>query len=274
MSDSIHDAWRCPACGRHVPPHVDTCRCGLGWHHAELERRAAERNRVTEAAATHGASVLARLGRVAFGYRSDVDVPRAWRLFFRASLVAAVGLAFGGSGLALSGAEAPPTQRTVRIVARLADYTRSVSPSVANTIPSFLAQPGLLGILEAGDPGAPHDAGSTHTVKALSEGELQKGFCSPTVALLVRQQFPGSYDGLSDAELERMVLAKYPEYRTKLCVLPPWIDATPDDIIKYETTEAAFARQPRVMAWALLVTAAVVMGLLNVYYRILIVQFA
>jgi S1-C subfamily serine protease len=29
MTASEHGAWDCPACGRRVPPRIDTCRCGL-----------------------------------------------------------------------------------------------------------------------------------------------------------------------------------------------------------------------------------------------------
>jgi hypothetical protein len=98
---------------------------------------------------------------------------------------------------------------------------------VANSIPGFLALRGRVGIVEG-----------PSTIKDLSEAELQKGICSASLPLLIRQQYPGTYDGWKDADLERTVLAKHPEYRDALCILPTWIDAAPHDIVKYEITRS------------------------------------
>jgi hypothetical protein len=162
-------------------------------------------------------------------------------LVLAACLIAAVGLAYGVSALMPSRDQASPTQDDIRILARLDEHTTNAGPRVPNTIPSFLALPGRVGVLESdvppslerpGDPVSP--VSSNQIVKEIKEGELQKGFCSSSVPRLVRQQFPGAYDDWSDDKLERTVLRTHPEYRGRLCVLPPWIDAKPHDIIKYE----------------------------------------
>jgi hypothetical protein len=260
MDAVMHEAWQCPSCGRHVPRHVDTCRCGASGRPAEL---------------TEPPSVLSRWAGALIGYRRESEVPRPRRLLFKTLLILSAGLVYAGTAVLLGRGAPPLTPENVHVVSRLDDYTNRANPSVPNSIPSFVAQPGSLGILPGAVEGDldPHgrDSPLSRAVRPLSESELQKGFCSPNVALLVRQQYPGAYDTFSNAELERMVLAKHPEYRDRLCVLPPWIDATPHDIVKYQVkSTAALTLQPGVVVWSLLVSAAFVVGLLNVYYRVFI----
>src|SRR5712691_8183186 len=184
MSDSLPRTWHCPSCGRRVPTHVDTCRCGLGRDQAETTHPEAETSQPSAAPATEATSLKKHV--TAF------------------VVVAAVALALAVTGaVMLSRGERPKTGADVRVLSRLDDYTRSAGPGVRNTIPAFLAAPGRVGVMEGGSP----------TIKDLSEAELRKGTCSPSVALLVRQQYPGEYDDWPDAKLERAVVAKHPEYR-------------------------------------------------------------
>ncbi len=122
----------------------------------------------------------------------------------------------------------------VHVLARLDDYTKAAGPGVSNAIPGFLALPGTLGALVDAtvDLSAP-PASAPPTVDEVSATELLKGFCTVNLPSLVRQQYPGSYDQLTDAELEKRVLDKHPEYHDKVCVLPAWVPAA-HDIVKYE----------------------------------------
>ena len=193
-------------------------------------------------------------------------------------ILAAVGIVFGVTSLMLSGSEPPPVSENIRVLSRLDDYTRKASPVVRNTIPAFLTLPGRIRALE-GEPapdlvGPIDESASTLTVKDICEAELRKGICSPNVLLLVRQQYPGSYDEWPDGDLEKMILTQRPEHRDKLCILPAWIDATPHQIVKYEGDgQRALTNRPPVLLWTPLITAAFAIGALNAYYRLLVVQF-
>jgi hypothetical protein len=217
-----------------------------------------------------------RLLRLIVGYRNDRHVPPPRRAALRAAFATALVLVVVIARLAF--ADALPAG--VHVVRSLDDHTRRHAPEAENTIPSFLELPGALGVMTAGNLPAP--GGAAHVtstagviVTPLSENELSKGFCAARLSHLVRQQYPGSYDDVSDAELELRVLEKHPQYREKVCVLPAWIDATPLEIVKYEVTSPAIAAlDPQ--AWLPAVIAASVFSFvaLNVYYRLLVVQLA
>jgi hypothetical protein len=275
MDDSLQHTWLCPSCGRRVPAQVDTCRCGLARTAALREEIDAGKD--PAAAAQKPAALLPWLARIVLGYRTDVELPRRWRPLLRGSLIAAVALVFVITVMLLDG-EPPRTRENIRVLSRLDDYTRNSEPSAANTIPAFLALPGSVGVLAialAPDLVSSGNAStSAQDIKSISETEMQKGFCTRSVHLLVRQQYPGVYDGLSDAELERRVIDRHPEYRDKLCILPAWIDATPHEIVKYELKpRVAVMPQPSVWPWAALITGVFAIAALNVYYRLLVSQF-
>jgi hypothetical protein len=179
------------------------------------------------------------------------------RLLQTAAFVAGLVVVFFVSVRLLPGTGDAP-QGNIRIVARLDDYTRKSNPRIANTIPTFLTQPGRLGAVPptaaaapegvvadpasgeapAAEPAAPPPVLTTHDITPVNEVELQKGFCTATLVGLIRQRYPGSYDHMPDAELEKTVLETRPEYRDRVCVLPVWITADPRDIVKYEVEAA------------------------------------
>jgi len=134
-----------------------------------------------------------------------------------------------------SAGDAPKAPAKIKVLRRLDEFTKNAGPKVRNAIPAFLSIPGRIGVLEPNED----DAGAVPVIrhiKEISEVELAKGICSPSVPVLIRSLYPGAYDNWPDAKLERTVLAKHPEYRDKLCILPLWIEATPHDIVKYELT--------------------------------------
>jgi hypothetical protein len=129
-------------------------------------------------------------------------------------------------------------------------------------MPVFLELPGAVGALSA----------DGKAIKDVDENELRNVVCAPTLAVLVRQEFPGYYERIPDAQLEQSVLEKHPEYRDKLCALPAWMDATPHDIIKYRMKPLP-ALRASVVLWSMFLMAAFVLVVLNMYYR-LVVPFA
>jgi hypothetical protein len=126
-------------------------------------------------------------------------------------------------------------------------------------MPAFLALPGDVGALSA--DGA--------AIKDIDENELKHVVCAPTLAALVRQEFPGFYERIPDNRLEQAVLEKHPDYRGRLCALPAWMDATPHDIIKYQLKPLPPLRAS-VVLWSMLFVAAFVVVVLNAYYRLLV----
>lgn len=223
-----------------------------------------------------------QVAAIVLGYTTDVNVSRGWRLVLTAAFVAAGAFVFVATRT-FSSSELRPTQGNVRVLARLEDYTKSRDQKFGNTIPTFLLLPGKLGVLiaEAAPNAEPapdlpepaEDSVPQEAIQPLSESELQKGFCTPNVSRLVRQQYPGAYDDMSDAELQKRVLAKRPEYKDRLCVLPVWIATAPRNIVKYELVPAAFTIRGPVGPWAVLATAAFAIVALNVYYRLLAPRF-
>jgi hypothetical protein len=110
----------------------------------------------------------------------------------------------------------------------------------------------------------------TDPVRPIDEAELRQGFCSPRLSALVRYEYPGFYDDWSDAELEQVVLEKYPDYADRLCMLSSRLDAGPGEVVKYE-----FKPRPP-LGWALLglsaflPTAVFALTCLNMYYRVIV----
>ena len=159
----------------------------------------------------------------AVGYRPDDDVADWQRVVLKA--VVTVG-AMGVCALTvwmLNRGELPRIPKNTRSILRLDDFTRNSDRTVRNTMPAFLALPGTVAALSADGT----------AIKDIDENELRSVVCAPSLAVLVRQEFPGYYERIPDDQLEQSVLEKHPEYRDKFCALPAWMDATPHDIIKY-----------------------------------------
>ena len=232
-----HFTWHCPGCGRHVPQGVNECRCGVRSYEAVQMQQQIEASQGSSNAAPRSNAAAALEGHAATGSSAGPRGTR-WAVMLAACLIAAVGLAFGVSALMRTPHNQAPRETDIHVLSRLDEHTTNAGSRMRNTIPSFLALPGKLGVLEsevAPSPTRPGDPVTTSSiVKEIKEVELQKGICSPNLPLLVRQQFPGSYDDWPDDKLERTVLKTHPEYRGKLCVLPAWIDVNPHDIVKYE----------------------------------------
>jgi hypothetical protein len=261
MTDAPLHTWECPACSRRVPVHVHKCRCGLELDEADKALLHAEMRQRAEPAP--GPSSLAqRLAAAVVGYRGDVTLALGWQLLCCVIFLASGAAVFAFTGSMLKSGEGAQRARDVRVLGRLDDYTKLVGPKVRNSIPGFLAMQGRLGLI---DPASP-----TASVTDIPEGELQKGFCSASVASLIRQQYPGSYDTWKDADLEKTVLIKHPDYKNKMCILPAWIDGAPHDIVKYEgEIESSNVSHSRTLLLTTLATAAFALVFLNVYYRLI-----
>jgi hypothetical protein len=207
-----------------------------------------------------------RVARLAIGYRPGAGPPP---LRSRLTAVVALGalVIFAGTAVMLQGARPSVSASDVRVVARLEDFTRAADPSLPDTIPAFLALGGQLGGLVEDAPG------SAATLVPVAQAELQKGFCTASLTRLVRRQYPGSYDELSDAELQKRVLAKHPEYANRVCVLPAWVPS-PHEIVKYEATTRPPLITPtrRGILDGLLAAVLFAIAGLNAYYRLDFVQ--
>ena len=197
------------------------------------------------------------------------------RALSAAGFVTALALVFAAAATLLP-ADVRDPQGNIRVLSRLDEYTKRSSPDVANTVPTFLSQPGLLGVLPAAAP-LPEGGSeaftprmfTTNDIKPINQAELQKGFCTASLSRLVRHQFPGSYDDIPDKELEQTVLAKHPDYKDRLCQLPVWVDAAPSDIVKYEVEPPSRpASGGARLVWAGLITAAIGAVAFAVYWRL------
>jgi hypothetical protein len=195
----------------------------------------------------------------AVGYRPDDDVPE-WQRGLLKFVVGVGAIAAGALTVWLLGrGELPRTPANTRTMLRLEDYTRSANSSVRNTMPPFLSLPGELGAISA----------DGQSIKEIAVHELSGVVCAPSVAVLVRQEFPGYYDQIPDDRLEQAVLEKHPDYRDRLCALPAWMDVTPHDIIKYEM-KALPPFRASALLWSALSVAAFVLFVLNLYYRLVV----
>lgn len=193
-----------------------------------------------------------------------------------AGFVAALAMVFVASAMLLPAPDVGDPQGNIRILARLDEYTRNSNPRIGNTLPTFLTQAGRLGVVPAQSSNGLEEQAdrsqeplTTEDITAISEVELQKGFCTATLPRLVRQQFPGSYDHIPDDQLEKTVLEKRPEYKDRVCVFPVWIAADPHNIVKYEVeAPGPLAVNLRKWAWAALITSAFGLLWLVVYRRL------
>ena len=87
-------------------------------------------------------------------------------------------------------------------------------------------------------------------IKPIAETELQKGYCTSSLTKLVRQRYPGTYEGIPDEDLEKSVLKQHPEYKGRICVFPAWITASPHTIIKYEVVRGVKAIPASIWLWS------------------------
>jgi hypothetical protein len=195
----------------------------------------------------------------AVGYRPDDDVPEWQRTVLMAVLAVGAIVVCGLTIWMLNRGELPRIPKNATSILRLDDFTRSAGRAERNTMPAFLAQPGDVGALSA-------DGSAIHAIDA---NALSNVICAPSLAVLVRQEFPGYYERIPDDRLERLVLEKHPDYRDRLCALPPWMDATAHDIIKYQLKPLPPLRAS-VVLWSILSTTAFVVVVLNIYYRLLV----
>lgn len=195
----------------------------------------------------------------AVGYRPDDDVADWQRVVFKAVVAVGAITVCALTVWMLNRGELPRIPNNTSSILRLDDFTRNSNRTVRNTMPAFLELPGGVGALSA-DGTAIND---------VDENELRNIVCAPTLAVLVRQEFPGYYERIPDKQLEQSVLEKHPEYRDKLCALPAWMDATPHDIIKYRMKPQPPLRAS-VVLWSMFLVAAFVVVVLNMYYRLVV----
>ena len=195
----------------------------------------------------------------AVGYRPDDDVPEWQRTVLMSVVAVGAMLVCAFTIWALNRGELPRVPGNTKSMLRLDDFTRYADRAARNTMPAFLALPGDLGVVSA----------DGSTINAIDENQLRNVLCTPSLALLVREEFPGYYERIPDDQLERAVLKKHPEYRDRMCALPAWVEGTAHDIIKYEMRPLPPFRQS-VVLWSLLAVCGYVLTTLNVYYRLLV----
>ena len=261
---SRSNAWQCPSCGRQVPRHVEVCRCGserrrleaLGYKFESAPPPAARPVVVRRPPQDYG------FAGTLFGYQLDTDLGTAWRVVLKGIF----GIAVAGVVAALfhfTHQDPLPVRDNIQILNTLDGFTRNASPESGNTIPMFTASPGRLGVLsESGTPGDP--------VRRMDPSDLQQGFCSQSVVRQVRYEYPGYYDDWPNDKLERMVLAKHPEYADRVCMLSVRLDAAANEVIKYDLTPRSLLGHAGLWLRTLLITAVFAAGCLNVYYRLII----
>jgi len=226
----------------------------------------------TPRACTHRAGIkTARSGNVAeiliniIGYRPDCDVPREIRVVLKSVFVGAV-IVFAALLLYLAHRAPIPTRGNVAVLARLDAFTKHAAPDEGNTIPAFLALPGRTGRLGP-------DGDVSDPVTSLDETELGQAFCSSSIADLVRHEYPGYYDRWSDERLERLVVEKHPEYANRYCMLSSRLDASANEVIKYELKRRSALAWAGVWVGTLLLTGLFAIACVNAYYRLLVGRF-
>jgi hypothetical protein len=259
-------AWQCPTCGRHVPRHVEACRCG-----SERRRLAALGYKFDSEASLQAASVArARqvrsedygFARTLFGYQLDTDLGAPLRVALKVIFSTAV-IAIVVALVRYTHTEPFPTRDNIQIFSTLDAFTRNAGPEAGNTIPTFITSTGRLGVLTSA--GTPEDL-----VKNLLESDLRQGFCSKSVVNQVRHEYPGFYDDWPNDKLERVVLEKYPEFAGRVCVLSVRFDAPASDVIKYELKPRTLAGHALLWLRTLLIAGAFAVMCLNVYYRLIV----
>lgn len=170
------------------------------------------------------------------------------------------GAATPAPGAAPSSPPAAATAPPASTVAGAKPSTPSTSSPGAIATPAAGAEPPVEPVADAPIP--------VSAIKPINEAELQKGFCTATLPRLVRQQYPGTYDDIPDADLEKQLLKLHPDYKGRLCVLPVWIAAKPHDIVKYEVSRDALAIPQTVWLWSGLIAAGFAVALLVAYRRL------
>lgn len=259
--------WQCPECGRQIPRSVEVCRCGverrrleaLGYKFDMAPVPPGLSPRATTSAASEADSGLAG---TLVGYRSDAHVSRAWRMVFTLLFLILVGGA-GYGVVTYTHNPLPPTRDNVEIISTLEGHTKDAGTKTGNAIPAFLRLPGMVGVLEP-------SMTAKDRLKELSAEDVEKGFCSASLAKQIRYEFPGFYESWPDDKLERVALQKYPEFQDRLCVLPSQLGVSPDDVVKYRLRSRTIVELAILWSRTALITLAFAMVLLNVYYRLLV----
>jgi hypothetical protein len=263
-ADNRPGAWQCPSCGRNIPRHVEVCRCGSERRRLEAlgYKLQSAQPAVRAAAAPRRQAEHHGLATTLVGYQLDTDLATGWRMVLKAFFVVAV----VGVAVALvrfTHTDPLPIRDNIQILDTLDGFTRTAEPQAGNTIPLFIASTGRLGVL--GTSGTPDDP-----VRELQASELAQGFCSQSVAKQVRYEFPGYYEQWPDDKLERVVLKKYPEYAERLCLLSHRLDASADQVIKYELKPRTLVGHATLWSRTVLLTILFAVICLNVYYRMIV----
>lgn len=259
-------AWQCPTCGRHVPRHVEACRCGS--ERRRLEALGYKFDSEPSVAAAPTARTRPRpsqdfgLAGTLFGYQVDDDLSPPLRIALKVVFAVAV-IALIVALVQYTHGELLPTRENIQVLNTLDAYTRNATPEAGNTIPAFIGGPGRLGVLTAA--GTPEDM-----VKGIQEAELKQGFCSQSVVNQVRHEYPGFYDHWPNDKLERMVLEKYPEFADRVCVLSVRFDAPASDVIKYVLKPRTIVGHAILWSRTLLVAILFAAICLNVYFRLIV----
>jgi hypothetical protein len=196
------------------------------------------------------------------GYQVDTDLATGWRFVLKALFTVAV-VAVAAALVRFTHAEPLPVRDNIQILNTLDGFTRTAGPGSSNTIPLFIASTGRLGVL--GTAGTPEDP-----VRTLQESDLRQGFCSQSIAKQVRYEFPGYYEQWPDDKLERVVLQKYPEYAERLCLLSHRLDASADQVIKYELKPRTLLGHATLWSRTALLTILFAAVCLNLYYRLIV----
>jgi hypothetical protein len=200
------------------------------------------------------------------GYRFDTNVSAGWRALLKGLTVAAA-IAVGAATVHYIHTDLPSTRENIMVLTTLETYTRRSGPDIGNTIPAFLTSAGVTGVL------APSGT-SEDPVRAIDETQLREGFCSPSIAVLVRHEYPGYYDNWPDEKLERVVLEKHSDYTNRFCMLSSQLDASPDEIIKYEVKPRTLLSKAGLWLGTLVITTLFAVACLNLYYRVLVGRLA
>jgi hypothetical protein len=266
----MRHGWQCPECGRQIPRTVDVCRCGV--ERSRLEALgfnfdvAPMPSGSPRSATRGGAAAVPGLAGTLIGYRSDAAVSRVWRIVLTVIFAGLVGAA-GYWIVKLTHRPLTPTRENVLIVSTLDEHTKASVASGGNTIAAFIETPGTIGVLEP-------SMTATDELKHLSDADLRKGFCSPSLAKRIRYEYPGFYESWPDDKLERVVIEKYPDYQDRLCLLPSELGVSPDDIVKYRLRPRSIVELVILWSRTALITLVFAMALLNVYYRLLVNRLA
>ena len=160
-------AWQCPTCGRHVPRHVEACRCGSERRRLEaLGYKFDSEPSVQAAPAARVQHVRAEdygFAGTLFGYQLDTDLGAPLRVALKVLFGTAV-IALVVTLVRYTHTELLPTRDNIQILSTLDAFTRNAGPEAGNTIPTFITSTGRLGVLTSA--GTPEDL-----VKSLQESE-------------------------------------------------------------------------------------------------------